>query len=170
MLHSIRLAIASLAAVVIVCFGGRAYAFERQWHAGVDAGYASLSGHDAKSGFGGGGHLAYGLSDAWNALLEADVTRHPGASTTMWSAGAGLAYTLDVTRAVPYAGLLVGAYAASGSNPVRLAPGGQLAVGLDYQLERSWAVGVQLRVHAILASSTLTYTTTFLRAEYVWGF
>jgi hypothetical protein len=162
-------AIAACASVSSL-LAAQAFAFERQWHAGVDAGSATLSGQDAKSGFGGGAHAAYGLTDAFNALLEVDATRHPGASATVWSAGVGVAYTLDVTRAVPYAGLLVAAYDTTGANAVHFAPGGQLALGLDYQLERNWAIGVQLRAHAIVASPVLTYTTAFLRAENVWGF
>ncbi len=140
------------------------------------------------SGFGGGAHLAYGLSDAFNALLELDVTRHPSAGTqgvTLWSGGAGVAYTLDVARAVPYGGLLVGGYRLNGELcgpsiggepncvPSTNAPGLQLVLGLDYQLERNWALGVQLRMHTIFAPDPvgiLAYGTTFLRVEYLWGF
>lgn len=163
-----------------------AVAFERQWHAGIDAGYASLFSQESKSGFGGGAHLAYGLSDAWNALLEADVSYHPGGapvimanchcdpvdrrSRTVWSGALGLAYTLDIARAVPYAGALLALYDVRGADAPSFVPGGQLALGLDYELERNWAIGVQFRMHALLQSPVSAYATTFLRAEYVWGF
>jgi hypothetical protein len=161
----------------------RAHAFERQWHVGIDAGYALIL-DPGVSGFGGGAHLAYGLSDAFNAMLEVDVTRHPGAMVTtgsgdvtnvssletIVSGAAGVAYTIDVARAVPYIGLLAAGYRVGDLSP--LSPGGQIALGLDYQLERNWAVGVQIRMHTIFTADagTLAYATTFVRLEYLWGF
>lgn len=160
-----------------------AAAFERQWHVGVDAGYAVIFDNGA-SGFGGGAHAAYGLSDSFNAMLELSVTRHPGAAVTLGSgdnakafsletiaSGAlGIAYTIDVARAVPYVGVLLGGYRLGDLSP--MSPGGQIALGLDYQLERNWAIGAQLRFHTIFNPDTgaLPYATTFLRAEYLWGF
>jgi hypothetical protein len=161
---------ASAALVLVV--SQRAEAFERQWHAGVGAGYANLFGDHGSSGFGGGAHLAYGLTDAFNLVLDVDVTHHPSADTNVWSSGAGVAYTLDVARIVPYAGLLVAGYKLSGDLS-KFAPGGQLALGVDYQLDRHWAAGLDLRMHTIFAADpvgTLAYATTFLRAEYLWGF
>ncbi len=140
--------------------------------AGVDGGYASLWNDGSASGYGAGGHLSYGLTDAFNALLDVDVTRHPGAHTTIASGGIGLAYTLDVARLVPYAGILVSGYRLRGDLSTT-APGMQFALGLDYALDRSWALGIQLRMHTIFAQEpfgTMAYATTFLRFEYVWGF
>jgi hypothetical protein len=161
----------------------RAHAFERQWHLGIDGGYAVIL-DNAVSGFGGGAHAAYGLSDSFNAMLELDVTRHPGAGLTLGtgdntqefsletivSGAAGLAYTIDVARAVPYVGLLAAGYRLGNFSP--LSPGGQIALGLDYQLERNWAVGAQIRMHTIFTADagTIAYATTFLRIEYLWGF
>jgi hypothetical protein len=160
-----------------------AHAFERQWHVGIDGGYAVIL-EDGVSGFGGGAHAAYGLSDSFNAMLELDVTRHPGADITLGtganarvfsletiaSGAAGVAYTIDVARAVPYLGVLAAGYRLGTLSP--LSPGGQLALGLDYQLERNWAVGAQIRLHTIFTADagTLAYATTFLRLEYLWGF
>jgi hypothetical protein len=161
----------SIAALVLLA-STRAEAFERQWHAGVDAGYASLFGDNSSAGFGGGAHLAYGLSDAFNALLELDFSRHPSVDTSVWSAGAGVAYTLDVARVVPYGGLMVAGYKLAG-NRSKAAPGGQIVLGVDYQIDRHWAAGLQLRMHTIFASDavgTTVYATTFLRFEYLWGF
>jgi hypothetical protein len=149
----------------------RAQAFERQWHAGIDAGYAALF-DDTSSGFGGGAHLAYGLTDAFNGVVEVDVTRHPSMGTTVFSTGAGVVYTFDVARAVPYAGVLGSGYKLAGDLS-KWAPGFQLALGLDYQLERNWGIGVEARWHTIFASDpvgTAGYMTTFLKAEYRWGF
>jgi opacity protein-like surface antigen len=148
-----------------------AQAFERQWHAGIDGGYAALF-DDPSSGFGGGAHLAYGLNDAFNAVLEVDVTRQPSAGTTVWSGGAGVVYTFDVARAVPYGGVLGSGYKLSGDLS-KWAPGFQLALGLDYQLERNWGIGIEARWHTIFATDpvgTTAYATTLLKAEYRWGF
>ena len=160
-----------------------ARAFERQWHVGIDGGYAVVF-DPGVSGFGGGAHAAYGITDSFNAMLELDVTRHPGAAVTVGtgnearafsletigSGAAGVAYTIDVARAVPYVGVLAAGYRVGTLSS--FAPGGQLALGLDYQLERNWAIGAQLRMHAILTADagTLAYATTFLRFEYLWGF
>jgi hypothetical protein len=159
-------------------------AFERQWHVGFDAGYAVLF-DDGVSGYGGGAHGAYGISDSFNAMVELSATRHPGAGVTVGagdnqqvlsmetilSGAAGVAYTIDVARAVPYIGVLAAAYRL-GDLTHSLSPGGQIALGLDYQLERNWAVGAQLRLHTILTeeAGAVAYATTFLRLEYLWGF
>lgn len=160
-----------------------AHAFEKQWHVGIDAGYAVIF-DQGVSGFGGGVHAAYGLSDSLNAMLELDVTRHAGAGIvsgagpnatvtsleTIASGAAGVAYTIDIARAVPYIGVLAAGYRVGDLSA--FSPGGQLALGLDYQLERNWAVGAQLRMHTIFTADagTLAYATTFLRLEYLWGF
>jgi hypothetical protein len=174
----------TLALPIAWCFPARtAHAFERQWHVGIDAGYAVIL-DEGVSGFGGGAHAAYGLSDSFNAMLELDVTRHPGAGIasgqganatvtsleTIASGGAGIAYTIDVARAVPYVGLLAAGYRVGALSA--FSPGGQIALGLDYQLERNWAVGAQLRMHTIFTADagTLAYATTFVRLEYLWGF
>ena len=167
-----RSSVAFVGFAVVLAFSSKAHAFERQWHAGIDLGYANLFGDQGSSGYGGGGHLVYGLSDTFNALLYVDASRHGSVDTNVWSGGAGIAYTLDVARAVPYVGLLAGGYKLTG-NPSQVAPGFQIALGLDYQIERNWAVGLDLRMHTIFAKDPLgsaAYATTFLRLEYQWGF
>jgi hypothetical protein len=169
---SARIFFAASTSALVLALAPSAWSFERQWHAGVDAGYAGLTGDNGASGYGGGAHLAYGLSDAFNALLELDISRHPGDNTTIWSGGAGAAYTIDVARAVPYLGLLAGGYKLHGDLS-STGLGFQVVLGLDYQLERNWAIGVQARMHTIFAGDPVgvrEYATTFLRAEYVWGF
>jgi hypothetical protein len=168
----LSLLVSSCFALVLLFAPSRASAFERQWHAGVDAGYASLFGDHSAAGFGGGGHLAYGLSDAFNALLELDFTRQPNANTSVYSAGLGVVYTLDVARLVPYGGLLAAGYKLAGDLSAT-APGGQIALGVDYEIERQFAIGLEFRMHTIFAShpvGTLAYATTFLKFEYLWGF
>jgi hypothetical protein len=181
------LAIAGMAATVaspMLFLARDASAFERQWHVGFDAGYAVIF-EDGVSGYGGGGHAAYGLTDSFNAMLELSATRHPGAGVTVGagemqqvlsmetvlSGNAGIAYTIDVARAVPYVGILAGGYRL-GDLTHSLSPGGALALGLDYQLERNWAIGAQFRMHTIFTeeAGAVAYATTFLRLEYLWGF
>ena len=119
-----------IAAAFVACLtlGRSANAFERQWHVGIDGGYAVIF-DPGVSGFGGGAHAAYGISDSFNAMLELDVTHHPNAALTLGtgesartfsletvaSGGAGIAYTIDVARAVPYVGVLA---AGSGQLPL----------------------------------------------------
>jgi hypothetical protein len=175
-----RILLAAAVVVGVELVASPARAAERQWHAGLDAGYAALFGGASAGGIGGGAHLAYGLSDAFNALVELDMSRHSSVETTVWSGAAGIAYTFDVARIVPYAGLLVGGYRLAGKVkcvetgciPSVNALGGQVVLGLDYQLDPNWAIGGQLRMHTIFAADpvgVLAYDTTFLRAEYTWG-
>jgi len=158
-------------AVAALALTRHAGAFERQWHAGIDAGFADLAGDRGSAGWGAGGHLTYGLTDAFNAMLDVGFSRH--SETDVLCGALGAAYTLDVTRVVPYGGVLVGGYRLTGG--VANALGAQLALGVDYQLARSWAVGIEVKWHRSLWTwsnqiDSVSYATAFLRAEYVWGF
>ncbi len=175
-------------AVLALAFAPRAAAFERQHHLGVDAGLTLLSAGDAPhvglSG-GGGAHYTYGLSDAFNFVAEAQLTIEPWGSVvhdpktphtlpgSLFGAGAGVVYVLDVLRWVPYGGALVGASALGGGNlnHTLLLPDAQLALGLDYAITRQWVVGAAYRQHffATKMDTYPSYATLFLRAEYVWG-
>jgi opacity protein-like surface antigen len=152
-------------------------AFERQWHVGANAGWAAVSWNDAThGGLGGGAHFTYGLTDAYNALVEVSGTFHRVYANTpplrVWSGAAGVAYTLDVLQWVPYFGVLVGGYRFDGAE-LRDADhrlGFQLALGLDYRLRREWGIGVQLRYHTFSDDPLQThYVTAFGRLEYMWG-
>jgi opacity protein-like surface antigen len=167
------------AAISLLCVTGssRAGAFERQWHAGGDIGWSAVSfAGGIFSGYGGGAHLTYGLTDTFNAMLELGATSHTvylnRPNLTVLSGAAGIGYTLDVLRWVPYAALLVGGYSFSGANLVKADPrlGFQVAVGLDYAIARSVAVGVQVRYHTFSDDPfSASYLTTFARVEYLWG-
>jgi opacity protein-like surface antigen len=163
-----RLVAAAIVTAALAC-APSASAFERQWHAGADVGMATLFSGDGSTGIAGGAHLAYGLTDAFNAMLEADVSRHPSLGQTVYSAGIGAGYTIDVIRWVPYVGVLAGGYRFVGP-PSSSAFGVQLAAGLDYQFSRNLAAGLQFRFHELLTGDTNSYTTTLLRIEYLWGF
>ncbi len=172
-----------LAGVSMACPAG---AVEREHHVGVDLGVAILSMPDKTDvGAGVGGHWTYGLSDAFNLMVEGGWSLiAPGESlvsaatpktrpASAANAGVGVAYVLDVLRWVPYGGVLLGGYALMGGtlDSTRWIPGGALALGLDYRFDRSFAAGVAFRQH-LLATDTATYpsfTQVFARIEYTWG-
>jgi hypothetical protein len=181
----VRFAVAAIAAAWVAtapCAG----AVERENHVGVDAGGAILALSDRTDvGVAVGGHWAYGLSDAFNLMVEgawsllAPGEKIESAATprtrpsSAANAGVGVGYVLDVLRWVPYGGVLVGAYALLGGtlDGAAVRPGAALALGLDYRFDRSFAAGVAFRQH-LLVTDTSTYpsfTQVFLRAEYTWG-
>jgi hypothetical protein len=169
-----------------------AWAFEHQQQIGVDGGVAFIS-IDQKPtlsvGGGGGIHYAYGLSDAFNLLIEGAfcpvaLSEAPDSSgkmlnnrpTMIENLGVGIAYTLDVVRWVPYVGVLLSGFTLHGGTvDLNVAVGATIAAGIDYQLTRGpkhFAVGVAVRQHFMLSDIVdyPSYTQIFLRAEYVWGF
>lgn len=166
-----------LAALGPLLVSAEAEAFEKQWHAGADLGMAAVSYNGSIfGGYGAGAHATYGLTDTFNAMLELSGSTHPVyigyPSLTVASGAVGVGYTLDVMRWVPYAGLLVGGYHFRGAN--LLEPqwklGFQFALGLDYAISRSWAVGLQVRYHTFSDDPlSAHYLTTFGRVEYMWG-
>jgi hypothetical protein len=170
----LRLLLPATFGVTSLLFVADARAFERQWHAGADVGFADLFGDHGSVGWGAGGHMAYGLNDAFNALLDVTWSHHGDVRTNVASAALGAAYTLDVTRLVPYGGALVGGYRVSGDTTANVL-GLQLVLGADYQWSRQFALGLELRWHQSLFTwshtmDSLSYTTTFVRAEYLWGY
>jgi hypothetical protein len=162
-----------------------AQAYERQQHAGVNLGGALMTtnGGGTPFGYNLGLHYTYGLWDAVNLVIEADVTGFPLGTPPAKSpppepgfvatGGAGLMYVFDVLRWVPYAGGIIGP-AYFGGGFLRggfVTPDLQLGAGLDYELTRSWTVGVAYRQHMFFAkmSDYPEFTTLGLRVEYVWG-
>ena len=163
-----------------------ASAFEHQHRLGVDGGVAFIS-IDQKPtlsvGGGGGIHYSYGLSDAFNFLaegafcpvaLQEDPEPKHNRATMIENVGAGIAYTLDVVRWVPYIGVLVSGFMLHGGSIEGARPniGATIAAGIDYQATRHLALGVAVRQHFIFSdiADYPSYTQIFLRAEYVWGF
>jgi hypothetical protein len=182
-----RPALAVAIGLAIAAFSRHAPAVEREHHLGVDAGAAMLVIADKSTPDVGGGfglHWTYGLSDAFNLMVdgswslvaigEKPLDRNTPATrpATVTGLDAGISYVLDVLQWVPWAGLFVGGYALNGGtiSGVKVLPGVGIALGLDYRLSRSWAVGVSVRQHALSQVSTYpSYTQTFARFEYTWG-
>jgi len=165
-----------------------AEAIERQHHLGVGGGLAMLrvDGKESTSvGLGGAAHYGYGLNDTLNLVVEGgwarvaaeetivDASTPRNRPTAIAHGGAGVMYTLDVIRWVPYFGGIVAGYALTGGTLPEVKPafGVQLAGGIDYQITRSVAAGFAVRQHFLFtAMSTYpSYTSLWLRAEYVWG-
>lgn len=179
-------ALAAVASLALALAARDARAFERQHHVGVDGGVAFIS-IDQKPtlsvGAGGGLHYTYGLSDAFNLLVEGafcpvalqeDPEPKHNRPTMIENLGTGVAYTLDVLRWVPYIGIMVSGFLLHGGSVegVRAGAGATIAGGLDYMVTRHLAFGLAVRQHFIFSdlADYPSYTQIFLRAEYVWGF
>lgn len=166
-----------------------ARAVERQHHLGLSPSLSMLKVDDKSSmsvGVGLGLHYTYGFNDQLNLMVEgngsvvaADQKQdYAGAPLTRPAEvdhlSAGVGYVIDVLRWVPYVGVLAGGYRLSGGtvDGSLFIAGAALAVGLDYQLSRHWALGVAARQHFLLTqmSTYPSYTTVALRFEYMWGF
>jgi hypothetical protein len=161
-----------------------ALAVERQQHLGASLGGTVMSTNGGGSPFGwnAGLHYTYGLWDAVNFVVEADASGFPLGTAPknpapepgfVATGGVGLMYVFDVMRWVPYAGGIAGAgYLAGGwlTSPL-VTPDVQLAVGLDYQVSRSFTVGGAYRQHFFLSQMNTypEFTSLGLRVEYVWG-
>lgn len=121
-------------------------------------------------GVGGGAHITYGVNDWLNLEAAFSATRHFEGGPTIIGGTAAAYYTIDVIEWIPYLGVFAGGYRFASDAP---SFGAGLALGLDYQFDRNYSVGVQGRLNEIFAPDPLgatTYGTLALRAEYVWGF
>jgi hypothetical protein len=165
-----------------------ARAFERQQHIGVDGGFTLLNINDKSTSDLGatfGIHYAYGLSDAFNLVAEAqhqivalnqqlDDPSTPHTRPAFVSSGTiGAQYIFDVLRWVPYVGALAGPYFMGGGtiDNLKVLFGAQVEVGLDFQLTRNLAVGAAYHEHFMLTDMS-TYPVFFnvlARVEYIWG-
>ncbi len=166
-----------------------AAAIEGQHHLGL-APTLSILKVDSKStaSVGGGGalHYTYGLSDQWNFTAEAssavvamnqrkdNADSPPDRPATVSQVSVGTSYVVDILQWVPYIGLQGGVYPLTGGtlpDPLFIA-GAAVSVGIDYQLSRSFAVGIGGRQHFLLSKIDTypSYTTVGLRFELMWGY
>jgi hypothetical protein len=178
----IRTALFSAAAGLAALFAvSQADAFERQWHAGAGFGYALLTDPGTYPGFGGRLHLTYGLTDAFNALVEVDMASHPGGKIFALGGSAGAAYVIDILEWVPYIGLTAGAYDLIAAKTCG-GPGegschtGRFALavpfGIDYTITRSFAIGIAGKYALLVPAAEFpgSYFTAYARAEFIWGY
>jgi hypothetical protein len=184
----IRAAIAVVAVTAVVGAPALARATEREHHLGVDLGMSALKVDDKSSisaCCGLGVHYAYGITDAFNLMAEANGSivsfgESKGADvphtrpTTVGHAGVGAGYVFDILTYVPYAGVLVGpTVLAGGTLDSSIVLGdAEIVLGCDYKLSHSWSLGLALEQHMLFAKTSTypSYTNFFARVEYVWGF
>ena len=150
---------------------------------GASFGYAALFGDQTSHGLGGGLHLSYGVAALVNLLAGIEPRRLPVqsiAGEVEVSSRLGAAYVLDVLQFVPWAGAEIGPAGLVSMDPtcgpateacsafrVSLA----IPFGLDYQVSRSFTVGLGGRFQVLLLGATPWETLgVFARAEYVWGY
>ena len=177
---------AAAAAVAAFALTSRAGAVEREHHLGVDLGGALLVMSDKTDlGGGGGAHWTYGLSDAFNLMVEGAwslvaLGENVRSATTprtrpgsLGNVDVGIGYVLDVGQWVPYGGALMGGYALTGGTVrgTTVLPGLVTALGLDYRFDRSWAAGLAFRQHFFVTeiSTYPSFTQVFARFEHTWG-
>ena len=174
-------------AVGVTTPSGSASAAEKSHHLALAPIGALLKVKDQAVSVGGGASAmyTYGLTDQLNLMAEVShsfvgIGQHlgslpPGVRPGFVSTGAaGISYVLDVLRWVPYGGVLLSGNAVGGGNLPNavFAPGGQLALGLDYQFSRHVVAGVGFRQHLFFTklSEYPSYSTFFLKAEWQWGY
>ncbi|MCC6522464.1 MAG: hypothetical protein IT373_07370 [Polyangiaceae bacterium] len=189
------------ACLAIVGHARQAHAYERQWHVGGSFGYvfAPFPVAGATHGFGGGAHVAYGVSDAFNLRVNLDVLGFsvaepqaenapvppegiPHHAATVWSGTVGAEYVLDILEWVPYFGLALG-FADVVQPPTGAASGERLhdpnlafeiPFGIAYLPIPELSVGLEGRYRVLaLGSSPRTPVQMILagaRLEYVWGY
>lgn len=169
---ALTFAAASLAAVLLP---SPALAYERQWHAGLEAGYLG--------GFRGLGHgaglgvdLGYGVRDWLDLTGTLGASYHPSSRSLIPSATVGARLAFDVLQVVPYVGVEIGAagaFTTSGCAGSCAAPAFDLAApfGLDYQLSRSFTIGAAGRFQLlVLRGGATPMLGAFVRAAYTWGY
>lgn len=177
-------------AILVATWSADAEAYERQWQAGLSAGYTQLVNGGgtgvAQGSFPGVGaslSLTYGINDAWNVIGHIDTSFQPGA-TPVFIAGGGLgvSYVIDILRWVPWLGVTAGGYGISALAPCmdganaacstgRL--GFSLLGGLDYQFTRTFSLGLTGRYGLLLLGNQNAVDHTIsgmLRAQYIWGY
>jgi len=145
------LSIAAAAFVIGACGAARA-AGEDEWQLSVRAGAANATGDPLSSwGLAGAVDLEYGVDDAWAARVSVATLEHPvpavknvtpGGTLHATSAVAGLTYTFDVLRLVPYLTSGVGVVQFSGGGaPAHQTFAMDLGVGADYLVTPHWSWG-----------------------------
>jgi hypothetical protein len=146
------LAATLMALILLTPLAARAVG-EQEWQLSARLGIGNLH-IDQRSPFGPvtALELEYGFSDAWALRAMAGTSAHdvdgrmedhaPGGWARTTSALAGLTYTFDVLRMVPYAQLAIGFVRFHGAvlKP-RTEMAGELGLGADFWLDRRWAVG-----------------------------
>ncbi len=153
-----RLALAFVAFGLVAAPAARARAVgQDEWQAAARVGIGVVHA-DGRSPWGeaAGLELEYGLTDAWALRLSLEGSLHsvdkemkaglPGGLISTEAALAGVCYTIDVLRLVPYAELQFGAARIGGAVTAPLTMFvSELGLGGDYYLNARWRAGVSLQ-------------------------
>jgi hypothetical protein len=187
--HALWAALAAATGAATLCVSTSAHAIEKQHHIGAAPSFALLKTADtaAAAGAGIGAFYTYGITDQINFLGELSGSLHTvdrtpvdekvgvpkTRPTTAARASVGVAYVLDILRWVPYGGVLLsGAYLSGGTLAApKIVPNVELALGLDYQFNRTTVVGLAVRqsFFVTVLPTYPSYTNFFLKFEYQWG-
>jgi hypothetical protein len=125
---------------------------EDEWQASVRLGGANKNGSPTASwGLAGALDLEYGLTDSWSLRASAGTLSHPvpavmdvspAGSLRATTGLAGVTYTFDVLRLVPYLELGLGLVYWSGVGIQDHATfAAEAGIGADYLLTPNWAIG-----------------------------
>lgn len=144
----------------VVCWGvaggpraARA-AGEQEWQLAARTGTATVNADGRTSwGFAAGLDVEYGLTDAWAVRASGATSLHsvapemrmdprPSGKIVTAAGLAGLTYTIDILRLVPYGDFQLGAYRLSGAvtKPTTLFVAA-IGIGADFYLTRRWTAG-----------------------------
>ena len=157
------------AVALVVTAAGSAHAYERQHHAGLGPELAILKVDDKSTlsvGAGLRAHYTYGLTDSFNLIAEGasaivatdqaqDTLKTPHTRPAgVHGAAVGVAYVIDILQFVPYVGALAeGTFLTAGSlDKSHFVGGASVVLGLDWQLNRSFTVGLAGRQHFLLSN------------------
>jgi hypothetical protein len=132
-----------------------AAAAEDEWLVAADGGYTAARA-DGLWRHGGalGVQAQYGFTDAWSGGARLALGLHPVTGDAERPSGrlrattlaAGVTYTVDVLRVVPFAGMGIALQNLAGAvRDARTDLGGEVSAGADYLLDRRWSLGLLLR-------------------------
>jgi hypothetical protein len=147
-----------LCLLVALAAGTARAAGEKEWQTSLRLGAANVNVDGRKPwGFAGALDVEYGLTDAWALRASVVTSIHPVSASGKMdmrptgnvqtnAAMAGLTYTIDVLRLVPYADLQTGVvqFAGAVTNPA-VHWAAELGVGADYFWTRRWLTGVSFQ-------------------------
>lgn len=130
----------------------RARAYEQELSLGLEAGFAHALGPDlpgARFGF----HGSYGIDDTWTLAAQLGYSFHPtDAPLHVGEAALELLYVIDVVRVVPYFGIGASYFGTLRDGEIGGEGGAHIVGGGHYYLSREWAVGLDVRGHALFTA------------------
>jgi hypothetical protein len=161
-----NVALASLFVVAVLACPRAASAGARQIHGGPTAGFAMLIGREFAIGGAVGGHLGYGISDAFRVYgsidLPAGASISDGAFALWPGVAIGVAYSLDNLSVVPWIGLEARMHVPFARSAPGWAVGGGARVGVDWLATRYLGLTVQGSYNAMFFDGGLAHSVTVI--------